>query len=138
MSQKCYQFFINEKLKNLIYFFTCILPNYMPHEITKEFWENSHFQNMTACFLQRCQNSLRWEKLLICHWNIFSPAFYPIMCLMKSSKNFEKIVILKIWQPVFFWGVKTHFGEIPLKGCLFRSETFCFHPYCLSNSYGSH
>ena len=60
MSQKCYQFFINEKLKN---------------------------------------------------WLIFSPVFYPIMCLMKSPKNFEKIAILKIWQLVSFWGVKTHFGE---------------------------
>ena len=60
MSQKCYQFFINEKLKIFL---------------------------------------------------IFSPAFYPIMCLMKSPKNFEKIAILKIWQLVSFWGVKIHFGE---------------------------
>ena len=37
MSQKCYQYFINEKLKKLINFFPCILPNYVPHEITKEF-----------------------------------------------------------------------------------------------------
>ena len=29
--------FMNEKLKKIIYFFTCILPNYVPHEITKEF-----------------------------------------------------------------------------------------------------
>ena len=33
------------------------------------------------------------------------------MCLMKSSKNFEKIAILKIWQLISFWGVKVHFGE---------------------------
>ena len=45
ISQKWYQLFIHEKLKNLI---------------------------------------------------IFSPAFYPIICLMKSPKNFEKIAILKI------------------------------------------
>ena len=58
MSQKCYQFVINEK-KNLI----------------------------------------------------FSPAFYPIMCFMKSPKNLEKMAILKTWQLVFFWGVTIHIGE---------------------------
>ena len=42
------------------------------------------------------------------------PAFYLIKWLMKSPKNFEKITILKIWWLVFFRGVKTHFGEIPL------------------------
>ena len=41
---------------------------------------------------------------------IFSSAFYLIMRLMKSPKYFEKIAILKIWQLVFFWGVKTYFG----------------------------
>ena len=38
MSQKCYQFFINERLKKISHFFTSILPNYVPHEITKEFF----------------------------------------------------------------------------------------------------
>ena len=42
---------------------------------------------------------------------IFLPAFYPIMCLMKSPKNFGKIAILKIWRMVSFWGDKTHFGK---------------------------
>ena len=41
----------------------------------------------------------------------FLPAFYLLLCLMKSLKNFEKIAILKIWQLVSFWGVKMHFGE---------------------------
>ena len=35
--QKLDQFFINEKFKKIIYFLICILPNYVPHEITKEF-----------------------------------------------------------------------------------------------------
>ena len=70
--QKFYQFFINEKFKKILNFFTCILPNYVPHEITKEFWKNSHFENVRADFLLRCQNSLRWEICLICHWNIDS------------------------------------------------------------------
>ena len=32
------------------------------------------------------------------------------MWLMKASKNFEKIFILKIGELVSFWGAKTHFG----------------------------
>ena len=59
MSQKCYQFFIDEKLKKLSHFFTSILPNYVPHDITKEFLKNNHFENMKAGFLLRCQNLLR-------------------------------------------------------------------------------
>ena len=33
---------------------------------------------------------------------IFVPAFYLIVCLMKASKNFEKIAILKILELVSF------------------------------------
>ena len=43
--------------------------------------------------------------------NIFLPAFYLIMWLMKLSKNFEKIAILKIGELVSFLGVKIHFGK---------------------------
>ena len=32
----------------------------MAHESPKEFWKNRHFENMTAGFLRRCQNSL-WQ-----------------------------------------------------------------------------
>ena len=42
---------------------------------------------------------------------ILLPAFYLNIWLMKSPKSSEKIAILKIWQLVFFWGVKTHFGK---------------------------
>ena len=38
-----------------------------------------------------------------------------IIWLMTSPKSFEKIVILKTWQLVFFRGVKTYFGILPLK-----------------------
>ena len=40
--------FIDEKFKKIFYPFTCILPNYVAHDITKEFWKNNHFENMTA------------------------------------------------------------------------------------------
>ena len=59
---------------------------------------------------------------------IFLPAFYLIMCLMISPKNFEIIALLKIWQLVSFWNVKTHFGEIHLKRCIFRNFFFIFLP----------
>ena len=50
------------------------------------------------------------------------PAFYRIIWHMTSSKSFDKIAILKIWQLVFFWGVKTHFGKLALKWYIFRHE----------------
>ena len=34
----------------MFYSFTCILPGYVAHEITKEIWKDSHFENMTAGF----------------------------------------------------------------------------------------
>ena len=45
-------------LESPIFFLTCILPDYVSHEITKEFWKISHFENKRASFLLRCQNSL--------------------------------------------------------------------------------
>ena len=60
MTQKQYKKIINEKFRNCGYFFTCILPDYMAHDIFKEFWKNIHFENMTAGFLLRCQNLL-WQ-----------------------------------------------------------------------------
>ena len=53
---------------------------------------------------------------------IFLLAFYLIMCLMEAKKNFEKIAILKTRELVSFYGVKTHFGQIALKWCIFRHE----------------
>ena len=52
-------FLFSKKFKNCAYFFTCMLPDYMAHDIPKEFLENSHFENKTADFLLRCPNSLR-------------------------------------------------------------------------------
>jgi hypothetical protein len=42
---------------------------------------------------------------------IFLPAFYLIIWLLTTPKNFWKIAILKIWLLVFCWGVKTTFGK---------------------------
>ena len=51
---------------------------------------------------------------------IFSPAFYLIMCPMKAQKIFLKIFIFKTVELVSFWCVKTHFGKLPMKWCIFR------------------
>jgi hypothetical protein len=59
------QFSFNKKLRNCAYFFTCILHDYVADDIIKYFWKNNHFENMTAVFLLRCQNSLRQEISLI-------------------------------------------------------------------------
>ena len=53
---------------NNILFLTCILHDYMAHEITKEFWKNIHFKNMMVSFLQRHQNPLRWNTPEIIHF----------------------------------------------------------------------
>ena len=51
---------VYSKVQETILFFTCILPDYLGHESFKKFWKNSHFENMRADFLRRCQNSL-WQ-----------------------------------------------------------------------------
>ena len=55
-----------KNLRRLFYLFTYILIDYLVHEITEEFWKNSHFENMRTGFLQRCQKSLRCKISLIC------------------------------------------------------------------------
>ena len=52
-------FLFSKKFKNRVHFFTCILPDYVAHDISKEFLENSHFKDTTAGFLLRCQNLFR-------------------------------------------------------------------------------
>ena len=49
--------FFNKKFKNCVYFFTYILPDYMAHDIPKEFKKNNLFEYMTAGFLLRCPKS---------------------------------------------------------------------------------
>jgi hypothetical protein len=44
---------------NFVFLPSCILPDYVAHESFKEFLKNSHFENMRADFLRRCQNWIR-------------------------------------------------------------------------------
>ena len=61
-------------------------------------------------------------------YSIFSCACYLIIWLMISPKSLKKKGVLKIWQLVFLRGVKTHFGKLPLKWCIFiheKKKIFC-------------
>ena len=53
-STKIYVFknVVSEKFTKHFYIFTCILPDFVSHESLKEFWKNSHFENMRAGFLK--------------------------------------------------------------------------------------
>ena len=56
---------------------------------------------------------------------------------MKFPKNFENIAILKIWELVFFWDVKTDFGEknhnLPLKYWVIEAKVGFWICYCSEN-----
>ena len=81
------------------------------HKYNYKLWSVKKDTNLNQFFLL-----IKSSKIIF----IFSPAFYLIKWLMASPKNFEKIPILKTWQMVFFWGIKTYFGILPLKWCIFR------------------
>jgi hypothetical protein len=52
---------------------------------------------------------------------------------MKAPKTFEKIAILKISELVFFRGVKTPFGKLPLEIMHFQPCKKIFQPIlCVS------
>ena len=68
--QKCYQFFINEKLKKYFVFYL-----HFTQWNNQRILKNSHFENMSAGFLLSCQNSLRWntaEKMHYQEWFFFT------------------------------------------------------------------
>ena len=69
---------------------------------------------------------------------IFLLAFYLIIWLMTSPKNSEKISILKMWQLVFFWGVKTYIDILPLKWCIFSYGKDWVSKILSSNTYFFH
>ena len=43
---------------------------------------------------------------------VFLSVFHLVMWLMKTSKNFGKITILKIWEPISLGRVISHFGKL--------------------------
>ena len=71
--------------------FTYISIDYLVHEITKEFWKNSHFENMRTGFLQRCQKSLRCKISLIClkYWIIEAKVGFRICHCPKNCSEYH-------------------------------------------------
>ena len=67
------------KLQKMVYFFTCILPHYLANEITKELWNNSHFESLRADFPLRCQKSLRWNTPKIMHFQTRAKSIFTII-----------------------------------------------------------
>ena len=99
----------------------------MPHEITKEFWKDSHFENVRADFLLRCQNSLRWEICLICHWNIDSwKQKLSLGCVMVPKSN-QKIIWIQ--HKLYLVRTITIRGEILVKIKNVISENASFQGY---------
>ena len=96
-----------------IYFWSCIEFSYAA----------AFSQDIVWCIKNR--NYLYSKIVLVkCSGNnfIFLLEFYLIMCFMKAQKNFGKITILKIWELVSLGGVKTHFGKLAMKWCIFRHD----------------
>ena len=75
-------FSLMKSLENAFYFLTNILPDFVTHESSKEFWKNSHFENMRAGFLLMCQNSLRqttpWNHAFSAMKKIYFNQYYVL------------------------------------------------------------
>ena len=79
----------------------------MSHEIIKEFWKNIHFEKMTAGFLQRCQNSLRWNTLEIKHFQAGQKLIFTNIAPWYLFLSLNVVSIVFIWYfGQFFWTIK--------------------------------
>ena len=74
-------FCLTKSSKNWFYFFTCTLPDYVAHEITKEFWKNNHFEKITAGFLLRFLDLRRWNTPKMMDFQAWNFLFSPILPL---------------------------------------------------------
>ena len=78
-------------------FIFCILLDYVPHESFKEFLKNSHYENMRACFLRRCQNSLWQTSPEMMHFQAWKKNILTdIMSLLLIQLGFRHTKYLKI------------------------------------------
>ena len=74
-------YLFSKEFKNHVYFFTCILPDYVAHAISKEFLENSHFEDTTAGFLLWCQNLLRLIPPKMMHFQAWKKMIFTNIAL---------------------------------------------------------
>ena len=99
----------------------------------------SLFSNIDPCTKNMTQ--VNWKFLLMKSskkYSIFLPAFYPIMLLMTSPKNFEKIAILKIWQLFSSELSKLTLANYHWNKAFSGMTKIDFHQYCPRNSYCAH
>ena len=77
---------------------------------------NPHLTHVSTKLCFETKSTKLYTKMLLVKRSennfVFSPVFYLIMWLMKASKSFGKMTILKIWELIFLGGVKTHFGKL--------------------------
>ena len=95
------------KVQKLFYLATCILPDYVAHEITKEFWK--------ITILKIWQ--LLWDHPFF--WNANS-------CRQEGGRGhklWKFANVLNGWS-LSSWGVKTQFGEIPFSGMIIFIFTY--------------
>ena len=90
MSQMWFQNMYQWKVQKIYFFYLHCTWN--PHEILKEFWKYSHFENLRAGLLLRCQNSLWREIKVFCHWNIDSLKQKLSFGYIMVPKNNQKII----------------------------------------------
>ena len=101
--------------------------------------ETLHIVCIDPCTKNMTQ--VNWKFLLMKSskkYSIFLPAFYPIMVLMISPKNFEKIAILKIWQLFSSELSKLTSANYPWKKAFSGMTKIYLHQYCPGNSYCAH
>ena len=90
-------FFLMKSSDDILYFGTCILPDYVAHESLKEFWTNIYFENMRAGFHRRSQNSLRFVTPKWCIFSHEKKIFSPTLCLSSWSNLDFNILSAQIW-----------------------------------------
>ena len=89
----------NKKFKNWFHFLPAFHPDYVAHCIIKEFLKNSNFEKMTAGFLLRCQNLLRWDTPEMMHL-LTDTISYEITEIFWNKNLFKKL-----WLLILFWNI---------------------------------
>jgi hypothetical protein len=97
-----------------IFFSTCISPDYVSHESSKEFWKNSHYENMRAGFLRGVKTQFGRIAL-----NLMSrlsqratePAYYIVDCRILSQTDILQPRLEGFWV-LFFYLIRFSYFQI--------------------------
>ena len=102
------------------FFCTYISIDYLVHEITKDFFKDSHFWNMRVGFLLRCQNSLR------CKISLISPLKYWVI---EAKVGFWICYCHKYWSKYHLDTIQTTFSEKNNYLGTILVKTYLFHTW---------